>query len=144
MYTEFHFNIELAKGTPQAVLDVLDWMANGDRSESRPPDKPEHAFFDCDRWAHLFWMDSYYFPAKSHTQYFYDDIAKQHFLCVRSNLKNYCNEILLFVDWIAPYIDPDLDGEMIGFYRYENSNSPTILYHRREPYVVPEPKEPRP
>ena len=58
-----------------------------------------------------------------------DDISNAYYLCVRANLKNYGEEIRKFLDWITPYLEK-YEGEFLGFYRYEESEQPTLIYHK--------------
>ena len=129
MYTEIHFNAALREGTPEEVLRVLRYMVDGDDKE---PELPAHPLFATPRWRHLFTCDSYYFAADTNSTLRYDDIAKQYFLCVRSNLKNYDNEIEQFIDWIDPYLDAHPPGDFLGFSRYEETETPTLIYKQGE------------
>lgn len=135
MYTEFHFNSELKSNCPTQVIDILRYML-GDKEES--PALPDHPIFKTDRWRHMLRTDSYYFDADTHSTLRYDDIAEAHFLCIRCNLKNYNGEIEKFVDWIDPYLDK-MAGEFLGFSRYEETETPTLLYKRSDS----SPREPK-
>lgn len=126
MYTEFHFNSELKEDVPESVLAVLRYMLPSDNEQPEPP-LPDHPFFKCERWRMLLTMDSYYFDADTHSTLRLDH-DESYYLCVRSNLKNYDNEINRFVDWITPYLDK-FGGEFLGFKRYEEIEVPTLLYH---------------
>lgn len=123
MYTELHFNAELRRDVPQDVLDVLALMVRDAETE---PALPDHPLFKTDQWCVLFTMDSYYFAADTHSTLRFDDIAQRWFLNVRSNLKNYGGEIEQFIDWIDPYVDA-YPGNFLGFYRYEESEDPTLI-----------------
>lgn len=123
MYTEFHFNVELKKDVPQNVLDVLYYMIG---ESEMPQHIPSHDLFNTDRWEGMLHNDSYYFPADTHSSLRYDDISRSHYLCIRTNLKNYSNEIQLFIDWIEPYCATRHD-DFLGFYRYEESHLPTLI-----------------
>lgn len=125
MYTEFHFNVELKTDTPQSVLDILKFMLDP-KAESAQPPVPEHPFFDSERWRWLFVMDSYYFAADTHSTLRFDDLAQSHFLCVRSNIKNYNQEIERFVNWIMPWVYAQ-EGGFLGFHRYEESEDPVLI-----------------
>lgn len=125
MYTEIHFNSELRRDTPSEVLAVLRYML-GDGDE---PPLPDHPLFSTTRWRYLFTMDSYYFDADTHSTLRFDDIAKTHFLCVRSNIKNYDGEIEAFLDWIDPYLEK-YPGDFLGFSRYEETEQPTLIFKR--------------
>jgi hypothetical protein len=125
MYTELHFNAELKRNVPGAVVDVLQYMLNGVPELLGPT--PEHALFTTDRWTYMLRSDSYYFSADTHSTLRFDEISRSYYLCVRCNLKNYCNEIEHFVDWITPYLD-ELPGAFLGFKRYESTDQPTLLF----------------
>lgn len=129
MYTELHFNAELRKDTPSEVIELLRWMARTGTDLKRRPETPEHPFFACPRWPVLFTMDSYYFDADTHSTLRYDDIAERYYLCVRSNLKNYDDEIEKFIDWIDLWLAKE-PGDFLGFYRYEETEHPTLIYKR--------------
>lgn len=124
MYTEIHFNSKLKANLPKNIVDVLQYMI-GERENE--PELPDHEFFNCDRWRSLFRMDSYYFDADTHSTLRFDDISSAYYLCVNANLKNYDNEIEKFIDWIMPYLNKD-EGEVLGFYRYEETETPTLIY----------------
>ena len=126
MYTELVLGIELYKGTPQEVIDILKYMTGEDDLNLLHKDVLEsHPFFSCDRWKYLFTMGSYYFDGQTHSELKYDDISKTYFLTTRSNLKNYNSEIDMFLDWIEPYVNT---RDMWGYKRYEESEMPTIIF----------------
>lgn len=124
MYTEFHFNSALKKNTPNEVIDTLKFMLG----ETENLVKQSHPLFDTERWEYMLRMDSYYFDADTHSTLRFDEIAKQYYLCVRCNLKNYNGEIKKFLDWIFPYLDK-MEGEFVGFSRYEEFEEPTLIYY---------------
>lgn len=127
MYTELHFNAELRKDTPPAVIEVLQFMLSGEGQEAFTP--PEHSLFKTSRWPVMLRMDSYYFAADTHSTLRLDDIAGQYALCIRCNLKNYDGEIEAFVDWIDPYVDA-FEGAFLGFSRYEETEDPVLIRKR--------------
>jgi hypothetical protein len=129
MYTEFHFNAELKKSTPEHVIKTLEYMVkcpNNYNSDFVPPD---HALFKLDdrRWCYMLQSDSYYFPTDTHSTLRLDDISETYYLCIRCNLKNYQQEIQHFLDWVTPYLYCS-DGDFLGFYRYEDNNQPALLH----------------
>lgn len=130
MYTELHFNAELAKNVPEPVIEVLKYMV-GD-IEQKPGVLPEHELFaNGTRWRGMLRTDSYYFDADTHSTLRFDEIGGQYYLCIRTNLKNYGSEIEKFIDWIAPYLDEHINnGDFLGFYRYEENNEPTLIYRK--------------
>lgn len=127
MYTEFHFNSRLKKDMPVEVRNMLKYMvSDGDDCFYELPD---HPLFSTPRWAYMLRMGSYYFDAETHSTVNYDDILGQCVLCIRCNLKNYDGEIQKFIDWIDPYLDK-YEGEFLGFYRYEETEEPTLIYKK--------------
>ncbi|MGL5151574.1 MAG: hypothetical protein ACRC7N_13505 [Clostridium sp.] len=123
MYTELVLSCELKKDVPNEVIKVLEFLT---RENELEVELPNHKFFECDRWKWLFTMDSYYFSGVTHCIFRFDDISKTYFLTTRSNLKNYGSEIQKFLNWIYPYIDECED--FLGYYRYEESREPELIY----------------
>jgi len=132
IYTEFHFNVELINDIPSDVLKILEYMISRDNDKYDNVDKlqlPDHPFFtNSKRWVWMLHSDSYYFSADTHSTLRQDDSPYNitRYLCIRCNLKNYCNEIENFVDWINPYVKAD-KGDFLGFSRYEESEDPEII-----------------
>ena len=125
MYTELHYNTELKTDVPESVISVLRYMLGQTEEE---PETPVHELFsDASRLESMLQSDSYYFDADTHSTLRYDDISKSYYLCIRCNLKNYHDEISLFCDWIRPYINKT-EGEFLGFSRYEESETPELIY----------------
>lgn len=124
MYTELHYNAEIKPDAPESVVNILRFMLGETETQ---PELPQHPLFQTDRWRWMLTSDSCYFDANSHSTLRYDDISKSHYLCVRCNLKNYCNEIQQFCDWVRPYINKE-PGDFLGFSRYEETETPTLIY----------------
>lgn len=124
MYTELHFNAELNRDVPESVLAALRYMVGAEDAE--PATLPDHPLFKTERWPYMLRCDSYYFPADTHSTLRLDDIAKAWYLCIRSNLKNYDDEIGKFLDWVSPYVFAGT--ECLGYYRYEETDDPTLIY----------------
>ena len=128
MYTELHFNAELSGDVPPEVVTILDYMlASASLAELPEPPLPDHPLFHTERWRLMLQMDSCYFSADTHSTLRKDDRGDCYFLCVRCNLKNYNHEIEKFIDWVCPYLRQE-DGDFLGFYRYEDSEDPTLIY----------------
>ena len=129
MYTEFVCAIELKENTDEEVITILKSMVNDynwDLTDSIIKESfSEEEFFKCDRWRWLFTSDSYYFEGITNSIIKYDKIAKTYFLTIRSNLKNYDDEINKFLKWIKPYINNGYD--FIGYYRHERCE-PKLIY----------------
>jgi hypothetical protein len=129
MYTELDFHVRLNENTPDGVINILRYMVGN--VENEPTFLPSHELFSTTRWARMCMGGSYYFDADPRAYLRYDKIAEQFFLGIRSNFKNYDNEIELFLDWIMPYVDA-FDGDYIGYYRYEEDKVPTFIFKSGE------------
>jgi hypothetical protein len=117
MYTELLLKTEVKEDIPLDVEAVLQFLFNG---RERPEELPDHPFFQCQRWSLIGQCSSFYHVPWSTSRYFEGCIFS------RSDLKNYGNEIDLFLDWIAPYLQ-ELDGTCIGWSWYEEADVPTLL-----------------
>lgn len=130
MYTELICAFELKNDTPKEVLDILMFML--DEKEDHP-ELPNHPLFEeGSRWGFMLVCDSYYFDGTTHSQlkvdYLHGHDKPMYYLTVRSNFKNYENEIDNFIDWLKPYIVKDKENMFIGYKRYETENEPTLIY----------------
>jgi len=123
-YTKLHYNAELKRDVPESVVEMLRYMLG--ETETKPK-KPDHALFGDTRWETMLQSDSYYFDADTHSTLRYDTNGS-YYLCVRCSLRNYCNEMELFTNWIRPYIDK-LEGEFRGFSRHEAEETPNMITH---------------
>jgi hypothetical protein len=125
MYTELHYNVELKSPVPTNIINTLQYMLG--ETEEVPPNLPDHKLFQPEgRWRFMLRCDSYYFSADTHSTLRLD-YQGGWYLCIRCNLKNYSEEIENFIDWMMPYID-NSPGNFLGFYRYEESEIPTLIY----------------
>jgi hypothetical protein len=123
MYTELVCAFELKKDAPPEVVPLLEAVCG--KREEVPTALPAHPFFKAPRWMSVGCCDSYYFPGDTHSAVRHDTIAEATFVTIRANLKNYDNEIKLFLDWVATYIQND---GFLGYYLYEESERPTLIY----------------
>ncbi len=135
MYTEIVVGCQLKIDTPKEVIEVLKYMI--DHTEEKPY-LPKHKFFKCSRWHMVASCGSYYFGVHdSHSLILYDDISKAYNLSIRANLKNYDNEITLFIDWLRPYIDRGSGRrEFFGYSIYEEADEPELYF-----LIPPTPKK---
>lgn len=128
MYTEFHFNSELKSNTPKEIIDALQFMLH--ENEVKP--NIDHPLFNTEQYGIMLIGDSYYFDADTYSTLKFDKIAGTYFLCIRSNFKNYNQEIEKFLDWIKPYL-AKRSGDFLGFKRYEEAEVPTLIYFEDVP-----------
>lgn len=122
MYTEL-FISTMVRDDPKAA-SVLKHMLE---APGEPPELPDHPLFKCDRWDFMLRCNSYYFVPRSVHVFEFDEISKGWVFISRSDFKNYSQEIEKFIDWLRPHLACGAD-EMIGYYRYEQSREPTIIY----------------
>ena len=126
MYTQLHYGAQLRTDVPESVIEILKVMV-GDE-ETVPTTLPDDPLFTHDRWRWMLQCDSYYFDYKTTHLLDFDEIAKQWWFNVTCNLKNYEDEIALFVRWIAPYVDAE-PGDFLGYHRYEEDEAPVLLLY---------------
>lgn len=124
MYTELHYNARLKSDVDVRVIATLNVMLD---HRLEITELPDHPLFATPRWRHMLTCDSYSFAADTHSTLRHDSISDQWVLCIRCNLKNYDDEIEKFCDWIRPSIDAE-EGEFLGFSRYEETETPTLIY----------------
>ena len=126
IYTELHFNSKLKEISPE-ILMTLKYMIG--EIDTSPLILPDHKLFTTDtRWRYMLHTDSSSFDADTHSTLKLNFIENSLYLCLRSNFKNYNNEIPLFLDWIMPYLDK-IQGDFLGFYRHEKSDIPILIFY---------------
>jgi hypothetical protein len=125
MYTELVVSTSI-EDNPE-VINVLKLMIAEDLDVPEIKELPKHPLFETPRWNYMLRSASYYFTPAASSLLQYDKFSKNWSFINRSDFKNYDNEINLFLDWLDPYIDA-VDGEMIGYSRYEESDEPEIRY----------------
>lgn len=128
MYTEIFMRAELKEDVPEAVLNILRYLLNGDGESLGAI--PSHPFFQCDRWLHIGTSDSAYFPFEPNSALRRSTWHPGFEISVHANLKNYDQEIDKFFDWIDPYVRA-AEGEFLGYSLYEEGNEP-ILYFKKK------------
>lgn len=122
MYTELLLKCSVKENLSLKTKNILDFLFN-DKEE--PDDLPDHDFFKCERWKSIGRCNSYYHIPYTLNYY------KEGYLFSRSDLKNYNNEIGLFLEWIDPYIN-GLEESCIGWIWYEENFEPTLIYKKQD------------
>lgn len=108
MYTKFDFNFHLSKETPSSVVKTIEAMLSENSFQSLTlRDKPF-------RWAFMF-------NNSSNIEYF-NGITQVR---VRGEIKNYEDEIELFLDMVKPWLEER--GVTIGTTHYEEFVNPTTV-----------------
>lgn len=125
MYTELVLKCRIKEDTSQEVLTVLHYLFKNRLVGATPLD---HPFFKAPRWTMIGNSSSFYHhPEAVSDLYEFDQPNRGVYIFSRSDLKNYDNEIALFLDWINPYLD-HMPGECIGWTWYEEEEQPTLIY----------------
>ena len=117
MYTELVLKCEVKSDCPSLVKDILNYLFN---DKEKPKELPEHNFFKCERWASIGHCSSFYHVPFALSKF------EEGYIFSRSDLKNYDNEIDLFIDWLKPYLD-EFERNCIGWSWYEESEVPTLI-----------------
>lgn len=126
MYTEMIFGAALVKDTPEDVISALR-VACGDETKINSQVQEYLNIYDLE---YLFNCSSYYFGVSiALSKIWYDNICHKWIISVRSNIKNYHNQIDKFLDWIYPYIDYGSGAKnMYAVVTYEEDDIPSIYY----------------
>lgn len=139
MYTEFNIGISFKKNTPDNIIKILEYLLCEGRVEygreeyllrsiKEESELAEHELFKCDRWEIVLVGDSAYFDGITDSKMEFDEISEKYRLNVRSNIKNYCQEIEKFMDFISAYIYTE---GFLGYMRHEECDDPTLIYNNR-------------
>jgi hypothetical protein len=125
MYTELVLKCRVRDTTPDGIKEVLRHMFG---NNVEPETLPEHPFFKSPRWSLLGKCSSYYHHPEALSGIFESSNDwGDMYIFSRSDLKNYDNEIALFVDWITPYVD-GYGKACIGWEWYEEDEAPTLIF----------------
>lgn len=125
MYTDFCFDAQLKANTPNEVISFLQEWKRNPQDIRQYTALPEHELFRTPRWWMLGFCCSAYFDAIPHFKL--EENLGQWVINIRCNLKNYDDEIDLFVEWIKQYVDAG-PVQFLGFKRYEEETAPTLFY----------------
>jgi len=69
----------------------------------------------------------YFATSKAQSAVWLDEVDGRYRVLIRSNLKNYDDEIEKFIDWITQYIHA-VGGDFLGYSRSETTQVPTLIY----------------
>ena len=124
MYTEIIFGASLKSDTPKVVIDTLKYMIG------KTKDRPSDFAFPISRFDYMLRSASNYFGISEPVcKMWYDKISKNWIISTRSNIKNYCNEIEHFIEWIKPFVESGSGKRnMFAVVTYEEQEEPTFYY----------------
>ena len=129
MYTEFIFEAELSKDTPKGLIDAFTTVSRKDTGIEVTSNKLEISnFIEKFDLNMLVNCCSAYFPAQqSFFNIYYDKYLDTYGIFIRSDLKNYEQQINKFLEFIKPYIIRGCGSNNIYAYvLYELDEQPTI------------------
>lgn len=139
MYTEIFVRATVTSDNPQ-VRNIIFGLFDEDATLPPNNELPQHPFFHKLRWQMIGCCSSFYHQPSATSRVFRtpSGISQDLYVCSRSDLKNYGEEIEAFFDWLAPYVEPGF----IGYSLYEEDTIPTIYIadpHAPRGYTVTEP-----
>lgn len=117
MYTELVLEIKIKQD--ERVIETLKYMLG----KSKECPAWEHKLFKTQRWSYMLNCDSPVFDGQTDSKLYLE--KDECFLNVRSNFKDYDNEIAKFLDWINPYV---LTEGFLGYMRYEEDTFPDLIF----------------
>lgn len=114
IYTELVYGARLKKDTPPDVIKKLKDM------------------FDFNKFPTVSGIpfgSSYYFAVSEPCSKFFEDRLGTQCISIRCSIKNYCNEIESFIEWLSPYVDGCGDNRnFLGYMMYEEDEKPTLIW----------------
>ncbi len=128
MYTEIYVKAVLKKDVDDNVVNIIKYMLGIDDVELEDLTIPSHSLFETDRWDSMLRSGSYYHVPYTVKLFEYNDISENYYLVVRSDFKNYQDEIEKFFDWIKQYLQQDYYKTFIGYSLYEEGYEPILYY----------------
>ena len=129
MYTEFIFEAELSKDTPKALIDAFTTVSRKDTGIEITSNKLEISkFIEKFDLNMLVNCCSAYFPAQqSFFNMYYNKYSDTYGIFIRSDLKNYEQQINEFLEFIKPYVVMGCgSNDIYAYVLYELDEQPTI------------------
>lgn len=148
MYTEFIFGCALREDTPRICIEALDYVINGEEKKPRyenPITCEEKLyndtfidrilsveeienfadFYDLSRLCYSF--SGYFGAGENDPCFYYDSVIKAYRISIRSDIKNYENQIDRFLEYIEPYIKSGSgSNDIYAYVLYEENEYPYI------------------
>lgn len=137
-YTELNLNVDFIN-PPADFIQVLKWMINDpphDPYTSPPFELPKHPLFGDTRWKFMLQCSACWpgaiFSHLEENSWVEHQVEWQ--FSVRCHVKNYADEIKLFLDWIWPHL---YKGHMmLGYFQDEDKNFPTLIMCDEEKLLI--------
>lgn len=133
MYTKLHCNIQIKKEANECI-EILKYML-GEKDEI-DFEIPKHDLFkqETGRWEYMLKCCSEYFTGTENSKLI--DKGYGYVLHCDCDLKDYENEIELFLDWISQYADYNEWYEFVGYEIYEENDVPTLIYMKKNKFKL--------
>lgn len=130
MYTEIVFRADLDPSrmtqADQTALGLL--FHDGIYRSVEREQLPIHSLFDTPRWRQLFTTYSFYHAGCAARALTVEPSCTK--VAGAGHLKNYDQEVELFLDWVAPFLISRHRGDgFLGWMRYEEDDHSTGLWH---------------
>ena len=129
MYTELIFEAELSKDTPKGLIDAFTTVSRKDTGIEVTSNKLEISkFIEKFDLNMLVNCCSAYFPAQqSFFNMYYNKYSDTYGIFIRSDLKNYEQQINEFLEFIKPYVVMGCgSNDIYAYVLYELDEQPTI------------------
>ena len=129
MYTELIFEAELSKDTPKGLIDPFTTVSRKDTGIEVTSNKLEISkFIEKFDLNMLVNCCSAYFPAQqSFFNMYYNKYSDTYGIFIRSDLKNYEQQINEFLEFIKPYVVMGCgSNDIYAYVLYELDEQPTI------------------
>ena len=129
MYTELIFEAELSKDTPKGLIDAFTTVSGKDTGIEVTSSKLEISnFIEKFDLNMLVNCCSAYFPAQhSFFNMYYNKYLNTYGIFIRSDLKNYEQQINEFLEFIKPYVVMGCgSNDIYAYVLYELDERPTI------------------
>ena len=127
MYTKLDLTVSLKADTPSVIIKTLYLMCSyeDDRFDKLDTLELNHPFFKTERWRWMFRGVGSMNKDHRNPDFQKDEKSGLYNLSVSFDIKNYTDEIELFLQWIQDYISSK--PKQIGTYEYEEDSEESII-----------------
>lgn len=131
-YTKFSVILPIKTDTPENIKNILIDIVENSGNNLKTMELPEHEFFKDENRFYFAQCNSYYFTGTSNSKIHYNEkigckTDNRMILHIDCDFKNYENEIDLFLNFIAPYVDAN-HNTFLGYSREEKFINPELYF----------------
>lgn len=106
-YTELVMGFSLKSDTDKEIIELLKYKLENDLNK----------------------QSEYFGINYSQNTITFDELFDQYIVSIRCSLKNYNHQVQDFIEWIMPHVKSGSgENELLGYYIYEEEESPTLIY----------------